>query len=132
MHIVFSTKERRKIIPTQMKERLYAYTAGICQHQNVFVHAIGGMEDHIHMLLQFPATVAIADAIWEIKANSSRWMEQKRPQQKEFARRHLYGCDWMYVIRDCKLTMNRRLVNAHMVFRYFERAIWKKLISTYR
>ena len=30
MHIVFSTKNRRKIIPAQMKERLWAYTAGIC------------------------------------------------------------------------------------------------------
>jgi REP element-mobilizing transposase RayT len=67
LHIVFSTKERRKIIPTQMKERLWAYTAGICQHQNIFVHAIGGMEDHIHLLLQFPATIAIADAINKIK-----------------------------------------------------------------
>ena len=74
MHIVFSTKERRKIIPTQMKERLWAYTAGICQHQNIFVHAIGGMEDHIHLLVQFPATLMIADAIKKIKANSSGWM----------------------------------------------------------
>jgi REP element-mobilizing transposase RayT len=74
MHIVFSTKERRKIIPMQMKERLWAYTAGICQHQNIFVHAIGGMEDHIHMLLQFPPTLMIADAIKKVKANSSGWM----------------------------------------------------------
>jgi len=77
MHIVFSTKERRKTIPTQMKERLWAYTAGICQHQKIFVHAIGGMEDHIHMLLQFPATLMVADAIGEIKANSSRWMSRE-------------------------------------------------------
>lgn len=77
MHIVFSTKERRKIIPTQMKERLWAYTAGICKHEGTFVHAIGGMEDHIHMLLQFPATVMIADAIKTIKANSSGWMSRE-------------------------------------------------------
>src|SRR5438270_13315370 len=74
MHIVFSTKERRKIIPTQMKERLWAYTAGICQHQNVFVHTIGGMEDHIHLFLQFPATFMVADALSDIKSNSSGWM----------------------------------------------------------
>src|SRR5712671_1811671 len=74
MHIVFSTKERRKIIPRQMKERLWAYTAGICQHQDIFFHSIGGMEDDIHLLLQFPPTLMIADAINKIKANSSRWM----------------------------------------------------------
>jgi REP element-mobilizing transposase RayT len=63
MHVVFSTKERRKIIPAQMKERLWSYTAGICQHQGIFVHAMGGMADHIHMLLQFPPTLMIANAI---------------------------------------------------------------------
>ncbi|MGE5302619.1 MAG: IS200/IS605 family transposase [Alphaproteobacteria bacterium] len=74
MHVVYSTKERRKIIPREMKERLWSYTAGICKGQKLFVHAIGGMEDHIHLLLQFPATLAIAEAIKTIKANSSGWM----------------------------------------------------------
>ncbi len=74
MHVVFSTKERRKFIPTDMKERLWSYTAGICKRQKVFVHAVGGMEDHIHLLLQFPATVAISEAINKIKVNSSVWM----------------------------------------------------------
>jgi putative transposase len=77
MHVVFSTKERRKIIPTEMKERLWSYTAGICKRQKVFVHAVGGMEDHIHLLLQFPATIAISEAIKKIKANSSGWMSNE-------------------------------------------------------
>jgi putative transposase len=71
MHVVFSTKERRKIIPAAMKERLWSYAAGICKRQNIFVHAIGGMEDHIHLLLQFPATILISKAVMTIKANSS-------------------------------------------------------------
>ena len=73
MHVVFSTKERRKMIPAEMKERLWAYTAGICKRQKVFVHAVGGVEDHIHLLLQFPATIAISEAVKKIKANSSGW-----------------------------------------------------------
>ena len=77
MHVVFSTKERRKIIPTEMKGRLWSYTAGICKRQKVFVHAVGGMEDHIHLLLQFPATIAIAEAVKKIKANSSGWMSDE-------------------------------------------------------
>ncbi len=77
MHIVFSTKERQKIIPTQMKERLWSYTPGICQREGIFVHATGGMEDHIHLLLQFPATLVIADAIRDIKSISSGWMSRE-------------------------------------------------------
>lgn len=60
-----------------MKERLWAYTTGICQHQDIFVHAVGGMEDHIHLVLQFPPTHTIADAIRDIKANSSGWMSEE-------------------------------------------------------
>ena len=77
MHVVFSTKERQKTIPAEMKERVWSYTAGICKGQKVFVHAIGGMEDHIHLLVQFPATIAIAEAIGKIKANSSGWMSDE-------------------------------------------------------
>jgi REP-associated tyrosine transposase len=77
MHVVFSTKERHKIIPADMKERLWSYTAGICKRQKVFVYAIGGVEDHIHLLLQFPATIAISEAIKKIKANSSGWMSDE-------------------------------------------------------
>lgn len=74
MHVVFSTKDRRKMIPREMKERLWSYTAGICKHQSIFVHAIGGMEDHIHLLLQFPKNLLVPDGIMKIKANSSGWM----------------------------------------------------------
>jgi putative transposase len=74
MHVVFSTKERRRIIPADMKERLWSYAAGICKGQKVFVHAIGGMEDHIHLLLQFPATLLVPKALNTIKVNSSAWM----------------------------------------------------------
>jgi putative transposase len=88
MHVVFSTKERRKVIPTNMRERLWSYTAGICKHQKVFVHAVGGMEDHIHLLLQFPATVVISEAIKTIKANSSSWMSDEIGQ---FAWQQGYG-----------------------------------------
>jgi putative transposase len=98
MHIVFSTKERRKIIPTQMKERLWAYTAGICRRQDIFVHSIGGMEDHIHLLLQFPPTLMIADAIKKIKANSSRWISSEIGR---FAWQQGYGGVWGEQIEYC-------------------------------
>ena len=76
------------MIPTNMRERLWSYTAGICKHQKVFVHAVGGMEDHIHLLLQFPATVVISEAIKTIKANSSSWMSDEIGQ---FAWQQGYG-----------------------------------------
>jgi REP element-mobilizing transposase RayT len=51
-HLVFSTKERRKLISTELQSALWAYVAGICKRSEIFVHAVGGMDDHIHSLIQ--------------------------------------------------------------------------------
>jgi putative transposase len=76
IHVVFSTKERRKDIPEQMQTRLWEYTAAICKNVGILVHAIGGTEDHIHLLIQIPPSLAVAKAVASIKANSSRWARE--------------------------------------------------------
>jgi putative transposase len=63
VHLVFSTKERRKIIPKESQARLWAYLAGVCKSHRIFVHEIGGIEDHVHMLIEIPLTLAFSDAI---------------------------------------------------------------------
>jgi REP element-mobilizing transposase RayT len=88
IHVVFSTKERRKTIAHEMKERLWAYMAAICKKDRIFVHAIGGIEDHVHLLLQIPATLSVAKAVLDVKANSSKWMSR---QGDQFALQEGYG-----------------------------------------
>jgi REP element-mobilizing transposase RayT len=78
IHVVFSTKDRRKTIGKEFAPKLHAYVAGICKNEDVFSHAIGGAEDHLHMLIQVPATVSVAKAVGTIKANSSRWAKESR------------------------------------------------------
>jgi putative transposase len=73
IHVVFSTKDRRKSISPEFQPRLWAYSAGICQKLGILVHALGGAEDHIHFLIQVPPSVALAKAILTVKSNSSRW-----------------------------------------------------------
>jgi len=51
MHVVFSTKERRQIIPRESQSRLWAYMGGVCKKEGVFVREIGGMPDHVHLLV---------------------------------------------------------------------------------
>ena len=76
VHLVFSTKERRKLIPAEFQPDLWAYVAGICKKNEIFVHAVGGMDDHIHSLIQIPSTLALARAVLAIKSNSSRWAHE--------------------------------------------------------
>ena len=84
VHLVFSTKERRRLIRKDGKAKLWAYLAGICKNYRIFVHEIGGMEDHVHMLIEIPLSIAFADAIKEIKAGSSRWMGPRFEWQRGF------------------------------------------------
>jgi len=51
-HVVFSTKERRKLIERAMQPRLWSYMAGIGRNHDFLVLANGGMEDHVHLLIQ--------------------------------------------------------------------------------
>jgi putative transposase len=76
VHIVFSTKDRRKLIPAHFQPKLWRYMAGTCQKQKILVHSIGGTEDHIHVLLQIPATLPLAKAVLLVKSNSTRWANQ--------------------------------------------------------
>lgn len=84
VHIVFSTKQRRKLIPKESQSRLWSYLAGVCKRHNIFVHEIGGMEDHTHMLIEIPLTVSFSDAIQVIKTSSSRWMGRHFAWQRGF------------------------------------------------
>ncbi len=76
VHIVFSTKNRLKLISEELQPKLWAYMAGIAQNHGMHAVAIGGIEDHVHALINLGATLAIAKAAQVLKANSSRWMNE--------------------------------------------------------
>jgi REP-associated tyrosine transposase len=77
IHIVFSTKDRRKTISRELQPRMWAYVAGICKNDGIFVHSIGGTDDHIHLLIQVPPSLSLAKAVLAIKSNSSRWANEQ-------------------------------------------------------
>jgi putative transposase len=73
-HVVFSTKDRAPIVIAPWRERLHAYHGGIVRDINGVAEAVGGVADHVHLLLGLRATHCLADVMREIKASSSRWM----------------------------------------------------------
>ena len=88
IHVVFSTKERRKSIAEEFQPKLWSYAVGVCKKDGIFVHAIGGTEDHVHLLVQLPAALSLAKAVMAIKANCSRWANletQKLEWQEGYA-----------------------------------------------
>jgi len=74
LHIVFSTKNRTKLITADLKPKLYSYIGGIIRGERGDLLTIGGMPDHMHLLARLPSTLSTADFLRRIKGNSSKWV----------------------------------------------------------
>jgi REP element-mobilizing transposase RayT len=61
-HCVFSTKERRPLITPSLRERLWPFLGGIARQNHMKAVEIGGVADHVHILLSLPATFSVAKA----------------------------------------------------------------------
>ena len=89
-HVVFSTKNRAPCIATEWRDRLHAYLGGVARISGVIPEAIGGVADHVHLLLGLPATTRLADVVRDIKAVSSKWMHDETGD-RAFAWQEGYG-----------------------------------------
>lgn len=91
LHYVFSTKERRPLIDAAWRERLYAYISGIVREQGAQLIRAGGIDDHVHLLIEAKTTHAPADLIRFVKAGSSKWINDERLAAADFAWQIGYG-----------------------------------------
>ncbi len=89
-HIVFSTKDRVSTIRPELKPDLHAYMGGIIRNLEGQALIVNGMADHVHLLVWLPPTVAIAEALRVLKANSSRWVHDTQGR-RTFAWQAGYG-----------------------------------------
>jgi putative transposase len=89
MHCVFSTKNRRPLIRTDLQHPLWAYMGGIAKQNGFKAIEIGGTEDHVHALLSLPSDLAIAKALQLIKGGSSKWFRETH--SPEFGWQSGYG-----------------------------------------
>jgi REP element-mobilizing transposase RayT len=83
-HIVFSTKNRQPLIAPALEDELHKYISGIVRGIDGSCIEINGMPNHLHLLTILPPKVAISNALRDIKANSSKWIHESRPELKAF------------------------------------------------
>ena len=72
VHLVWSTQGRMPWITSEIEQELHTYIVGICRRQGCYVVAIGGIENHIHLLLYLSHAVTVSDLAKNIKGSSSR------------------------------------------------------------
>ena len=90
-HIVFATKYRRRTIRDDTRERLYEYIGGTLRAKKGSLIEIGGVADHVHILARLSPSLAVADVVRDVKANSSKWMNEQTETKSPFEWQKGYG-----------------------------------------
>jgi len=91
VHVIFSTKERRRCISQEMQPRIWGYMAGIARNHGFEVIKIGGVEDHVHVLLLLPPTIPLSKAVQLLKGSTSKHPNETKTKGDSFAWQEGYG-----------------------------------------
>jgi REP element-mobilizing transposase RayT len=83
-HLIWSTKNRTQWIDAEMKSRLYAYMGGVVRNYNGALLEIGGMPDHVHLLINIKNLDKYSYLVRDVKAHSTLWIRKNFPLLREF------------------------------------------------
>lgn len=85
LHVVFSTQGRKALITPEAQTRLWEYIGGLGKNHDIPIHEIGGIENHIHILMSVPPTITVSKTVQTLKAYSSKWMNEGVMKTGRFA-----------------------------------------------
>ena len=75
-HIVFCTKKRKNTLPLEHVKALYKYIQTVARKNKCYVHSIGGMHNHVHLVIDLHQDVSLSSLVRDIKSNSSMFLTQ--------------------------------------------------------
>jgi putative transposase len=91
LHVIFSTKDRARLISGDLQPRLYEYMAGAARKEFGRALDIGGTEDHVHAILSLRTDISVAEAMQKWKSLSSGWTHKTFSEHRAFAWQAGYG-----------------------------------------
>ena len=81
-HLVFSTKDRAAVITADWRGQLHAYLGGIVKQVGGVPVAVGGTDDHVHLLVGLKPTHVLSDVLRDVKGGSSEWAHTSAGKKK--------------------------------------------------
>ncbi|MBX3241410.1 MAG: IS200/IS605 family transposase [Chitinophagaceae bacterium] len=91
IHAVFAVKGRENLIAARWRDDLHKYISGIVTGNDAKSLAVGGWKDHVHVFFGLPVTTCVANIVGIIKANSSKWINEKKIVKGKFQWQSGYG-----------------------------------------
>jgi REP element-mobilizing transposase RayT len=80
-HFVFGTKDREPWIAPAVRERFHAYIGGLVRAIDGVPTEIGGMGDHVHLLISLKPTHQLSGVMRDVKRKSSEWIHDTMAQR---------------------------------------------------
>jgi len=84
IHLVWGTLGRRPWLDPEWRPRLFSQASTLAERRDARLVCAGGTRDHIHLYLEHPPSIALADLVHAIKAGTSRWIHASYPHRREF------------------------------------------------
>ncbi len=84
-HLVYSTKNRIPWLQPAIENRVWEMIGGIARQHQILPIRIGGYDDHLHLLMGIPPTLAVSKAMQYLKGGSSKMIHELIPEFREFA-----------------------------------------------
>lgn len=78
IHVVFAVKYRKNFITKDWRDSLHQYISGIITMKGAKALAVGGWQDHVHILFGMPVTICISDFMSAVKASCSKWINEQQ------------------------------------------------------
>ncbi len=79
VHVIFSTKNREPFLTDDIRQRTFDYLGGTIGGLGALSVRVGGMPDHVHLLIRTNAKTSISDLVREIKKSSTNWIRNEVP-----------------------------------------------------
>jgi len=84
VHIIFSTKNRQKLIDEKIEDKLYSYLGTVCNDKKCQSIIVNGHLDHVHIFCHLHRTVAPSKLLEVLKSYSSRWIKTQGAEYSNF------------------------------------------------
>jgi REP element-mobilizing transposase RayT len=91
IHLIFSTKNREPVLRDAVRDSLRRYMAVVLQNLDCPPVLINSVVDHVHILFELSRTIAVCDAVEEVKKTSSKWIKTQGSEFAVFAWQAGYG-----------------------------------------
>lgn len=91
VHLIFSTKNRERAVPDDLRPGLHAYMGGVLRDLGCTAVEINTEPDHAHVLFLLSRTESLSNIVRQVKTGSTHWLQDKQPALRHFHWQNGYG-----------------------------------------